>query len=156
MIQRVQSIYLLVITILMSFLLVMPYAYMELPGNQTLLFKASAINLLSQSDVVSIYKSTLPVIVMVLITGLFSFCIIFFYSRRTIQIRLTLLNLLLILILIALMVYYCIDTRSEFDGKRLSFKIAMTFPVICLVFGFLAIRGIRHDEMLVNSYNRIR
>jgi hypothetical protein len=32
----------------------------------------------------------------------------------------------------------------------------MTFPVISLVFSFLAIRGIRHDEMLVNSYNRIR
>ncbi|HEX2393704.1 MAG TPA: DUF4293 domain-containing protein [Bacteroidales bacterium] len=156
MIQRVQSIYLLIVTILMSFLTIMPYAYMELPGNQTLSFKASAINLISQTDVVSVYKSTIPVILMVIIAGIFSFCIIFFYNHRIIQIRLTLLNLLLLLILTAIMIYFCIDTRSDFDGRRLSFKIAMTFPVISLVFSILAIRGIRHDEMLVNSYNRIR
>jgi len=156
MIQRVQSIYLLLVTILMSFLLIMPYAFMDLPGNQSLLFKASTIQLNSPTDIVSVYKSTIPVIMMILITGMFSFCIIFFYNHRILQIRLVLLNFLFIVILTAIMLYYCIDARSDFSAEKLSFRLAMVFPVLSLVFSFMAIRAIRHDEMLVNSYNRIR
>jgi len=156
MIQRVQSIYLLVVTILMSFLMLMPYAFLELPGNQALLFKASKISLLSATDVISVYKSTVPVILLILSTGLFSFCIIFFYNHRVLQIRLILLNFLMILILISIMLFYCVDARGDFDGSRFYFRLSMLFPVLCLVCSFMAIRAIRHDEMLVNSYNRIR
>jgi glucan phosphoethanolaminetransferase (alkaline phosphatase superfamily) len=156
MIQRVQSIYFLVVTILMSFLLVMPYAFLELPGNQSLLFRVSNVYLVSATDIVSVYKSTFVVVLFVLITGIFSFCIIFFYNHRILQIRLTLLNLLLIVVLAALMLYYCVDARSDFEGSKLLLKLSMVFPVLGLVFSFLAIRGIRHDEMLVDSYNRIR
>lgn len=156
MIQRVQSIYLLVVTILMSFIVVMPYAFLELPGNQSLLFKASQINLISAYDVVSIYKSTFAVILMVIVTGIFSFCIIFFYNHRILQIRLTLLNILLLIILAGTMLLYCFDARGDFDSSRLMFRLAMVFPVVSIVFSIMAIRAIRHDEMLVNSYNRIR
>ncbi len=156
MIQRVQSIYLLIVTILMSFLVVLPYANMILPGNQSLLFKSTAVYLVSPTDIISVYKSTIPVILLVLITGIFSFCIIFFYNHRVLQIRLILLNLLLIFILTAIMVYLVTSSKGDFEGDKLIFRIAMVFPVVSMVFSLLAIRGIRHDEMLVNSYNRIR
>ena len=156
MIQRVQSIYLLVVTILMSFLLIMPYASMELPGDQQLLFKSAGIQLISTANVVSVYNSTIPLISLVVIAGIYSFCIIFFYNYRILQIRLILVNLVLIVFLIIIMLYHCFDAKSDFEGEKLLFRIGMSFPVICLVFSFMAIRGIRHDEMLVNSYNRIR
>lgn len=156
MIQRVQSVYLLLVTILMSLLLVFHYASVELPNNQSLLFKAGNISLISATDEVSVYKSTLPVILMVLIAGLLSFCNIFFYNNRKLQIRLNIFNLLFVLILIAFMLFYCIDARSDFEGGKLIFKIPIVIPVLCLIFIFLAIRAIRHDEKLVSSYNRIR
>lgn len=156
MIQRVQSIYLLLVTILMSFVLVRPYADMTLLDSQSLLFKAHAITIQSGENIVSVYKNTLPVVVFVVITGLVSFLTIFLYHKRLLQIRLTLINMVLIMIMTALMVAYYISVKNDFTGEVSNFRLGLAFPVLALVFCTMAIRAIRHDELLVKSYDRIR
>jgi len=156
MIQRVQSIYLLLISILMSFLFVRPYAEMTLVDNQVLLFKAHVITIQSAADVVSNYKTTIPVILLVLISGLLSFSTIFFYNHRIIQIRLSILNAFMLLALIGSMILYYFIIRSDLDPTHSTFRLAMVFPILGLIFCIMAIRSIRRDEILVNSYNRIR
>ena len=37
-----------------------------------------------------------------------------------------------------------------------AFDISIIFPVVSIVFTFLAYRGIRKDELLVRSYERLR
>jgi hypothetical protein len=140
----------------MSFLLTMPYALMKLPDDQKLIFNVSGILMSSHDEVVNIYRSTIPLISLVLITGIFSFCIIFFYGRRVLQIRLTLINLILIVILSAFTIYYCLNAKSAFEGECLLIRIPIAFPIVCILFCIMAMRAIWHDEMLVNSYKRMR
>ena len=156
MIQRVQSIYLLLVTVIMSFLLVRPYAELTLADNQMLIFKAHAIVSQSSVDVITVYKSTIPVILLVLITSLLSFVAIFFYNHRVIQMRIGLLNALLLAILMIIMLAYYFITRHHLDIADQAFRIPVIFPVVCFILSLMATRAIHNDEMLVNSYNRIR
>lgn len=156
MIQRVQSLYLLLITVLMSFLLIRPYADLTLDSGESLLFRAHAVIMTYGNDLWEVYRTSVPVVLLALITGLISFCTIFFYNQRTLQIKICLLNAVLIIILIAVMLVYYLTIRNNLDIVRITFRIAMIYPVLSLIFCILAVRAIRRDEILVNSYNRLR
>jgi hypothetical protein len=156
MIQRVQSLYLLLITILMSFLLIRPYADLTLENGESMIFRAYAVIMTYGNDMWDVYRHSVPVVLLALITGLISFCTIFFYNQRNLQIKICLLNAVLIIILIALMLAYYLTIRYHLDVARITFRIAMIYPVLSLLFCMLAVRSIRRDEILVNSYNRLR
>ena len=156
MIQRVQSIYLLLVTVLMSFLLVRAYAELTLNADQLLTFRAHAIVSDIGSDTETIYKSTIPVIALVLITAILSFINIFIYRRRIIQIRICMVNtLLLVALLITIFLYYMV-TKNSLTTIHQSFRIPAIFPLMGIVFNIMATRAIQRDELLVNSYKRIR
>jgi hypothetical protein len=84
------------------------------------------------------------------ILGLGCFIIIFLYKNRKLQFRLTIA--MLVLSILNLVVYF---TRlGKFLNGDLSFSaiFALTIPI----FLFLAARGIRKDERLVKSLDRLR
>lgn len=156
MIQRVQSIFLLLITVMMSFLLLRSYAEIKLFGDQTLVFRTHGILMQSGSEIISVYKNTFPVIILTLLTALLSFCTIFFFNHRILQIRLCMLNAVLIFSLLLIMFIYFISTLDDFKTIHHSFKLPMIFPILSIIFCLMASRNIQKDEALVNSYNRIR
>jgi glucan phosphoethanolaminetransferase (alkaline phosphatase superfamily) len=140
----------------MSFLLVRPYADMTLPDSQSLLFRAHTVTIQSGENIVSVYKNTLPIVVFVLATGILSFITIFLYHRRLLQIRLTMLNMVMIVALIGIMFAYYTTVQNDFTGEKSNFRVGMAFPLLSLLFCAMAIRAVRHDEVLVKSYDRIR
>jgi hypothetical protein len=156
MIQRVQSVYLLLVTVLMSFLLIRPYAEQTVTKDQVLTFRTYAIKINTGNNASAVYKTTVPVIAMVLITSLLSFASIFFYNRRIIQIRLCIVNSILLVALLITMFFYYSSTRGSLTVVYQTFKIPAIFPLLCIVFNLMAYKAIRHDELLVNSYNRMR
>jgi hypothetical protein len=141
---------------LLCLFLLMPYAELTLSENQLLVFNSISIDKTSVGHSAEKYKSTLPLFVVVLIAAVCSFICIFIYSRRTIQIRICLLNgVLLVLSLILMYIYYS-STLNSLEIIGHSFKIAALFPILGIILTFLAYRTIRHDEELVDSYNRLR
>ena len=156
MIQRVQSIYLLLVTVVLSFVLVRPYADTSLTDSRELQFKAHAITIQSGEETVSVYKSTIPVVLLIVVSGLLSFVTIFLYTHRILQIRLTFLNMILIIVLIGTMLSYYLSVQHGNATDESNFRLGMAFPFLALVFSTMAIRSIRHDELLVKSYDRIR
>lgn len=156
MIQRVQSVYLLLVTVVMSFLIVSPYAKMKDTDNRTLVFKSHAIVIEAESGEPQTYKNTVAVISLTLLTSLISFVCIFLYNRRLIQIRICILNTILLIILMAVMFLYYIITRDNLNLLHPNFEISAIFPMISVVLTILAYRAIRHDDMLVNSFDRLR
>lgn len=156
MIQRVQSVYLLLVTILMSFLLVRPYAVISFKDGQILHFRANKIEYGLDRNGASVYKTTAPIVVVALITGLLSLINIFLFHRRIIQMRICLLNGVLIVILLIIMLIYYSSSMHSPGVLHHTFRLAAVFPVIALVMDIMAYRSIQSDEMLVNSYNRIR
>lgn len=156
MIQRVQSVYLLLVTILMCFLLIRPYAELTLADDQHLTFRTHVIKTDSNKDNITIYKYTIPVVLLVLITGFLSFGNIFLYNKRIVQLRVCLVNAIVLITMLIIMFIYYNSAKSSLTVVHHAFKIPAIFPLLGLIFTLMAYRSIHSDEQLVNSYKRIR
>lgn len=156
MIQRVQSFYLLLATVLMSFLAFSSYAELVLPDGQKLTFFAHVIRTTTNQEITSVYQHTFPVIAFILLSCILSFGNIFLFSKRIWQLRICLINMMVLVLLLGIMfLYYCL-ARFSLVTMTNAFKFPSIFPIIALLLNFLAFRNIRNDEVLVNSYKRIR
>lgn len=152
MIQRIQSLYLLLAAALMSLTLFMPIATFVV-DSQTYVLTAFSLTCgeLSQSTIwlgiILVIATALPLIT------------IFLFKRRTLQIRLCAVEVVLLigsLVLVAL--YYWLTSRL-FEGLVIDhrqFGWAAPMPIVALVLSYLASRAIFKDEVLVRSLDRIR
>jgi hypothetical protein len=156
MIQRKQSIYLLLVTIMMSFVLIRPYAELSLKDGKTLVFQSLSIKMYSGPQEYIKYKNTLPLFLAVIFAGALSFINIFYYNRRILQIRLCIINYILLISILIIMFIYYYSLRTEMDNIRHAFRLAGVYPIIGIIMNFLAYRAIHQDELLVTSYNRLR
>jgi len=82
------------------------------------------------------------------------------FKRRSLQIKLGKLNILLIAFEIAAIVMYSDLAKSAIDPNPetviVSFKLGAIIPVLSLVLTYLAIRFIKKDDALVRSADRLR
>ncbi|ANE50470.1 DUF4293 domain-containing protein [Flavisolibacter tropicus] len=88
-------------------------------------------------------------ILTVLVGGL-AFVNIFLFKNRKMQLRLCFLGIFITLALLAL---YFLEIKNFYSGNIALWAI---FYVGALIFFFLAIRGIRHDQKLIKSLDRLR
>ena len=77
------------------------------------------------------------------------------YNNRLLQMKLGALNSLLMAGTLGLSVYFYRDLVKEFNIMG-EFGISLWFPAIAMIFNVLANRYIRKDEKLVRSADRIR
>ncbi len=172
MIQRIQSIYLLIVSVLMLFLLVLPIAKIAVERKEVIneketakveeivIYKNYGAEIYSQDRKKTFY-STWPVTILTCLIGLISFINIFLYSSRIMQIRICVFNILLLIGLSGLTYYYFNAIKkqiilSDLTVIRHAFDISIIFPVISIIFTYLAFRAIRKDELLIRSYERLR
>jgi hypothetical protein len=156
MIQRKQSVYLMLAAVMMSWLLIRPYAEITLVDNRMLIFHSLVIrNYSTPHDFVS-YRYTIPLILLVFLTGVLNFVNIFLFGRRILQIRLCVISTVLLVIILLTMLYYYFMIQNSIEHTLHSFRVAAIFPIIGIIFNFLAYRAIHGDELLVKSYDRIR
>ena len=95
--------------------------------------------------------ATLPLIFVTLAVGILTLITIFLYKNRKLQLRLTILAVLLETGLIFL--YY--EEIQTFIGKG-TFSITAILHVAVIVFLILAARGISSDNKLIKDSNRLR
>lgn len=94
---------------------------------------------------------------LILLTALNSLFVIFQYKKRMLQVKLSGLNYLLLSG--TLVAYYLLikDLNGLLtDAGKGQFLIGFYVPVIAILINFLVIRFIRKDEALVRSVDRIR
>lgn len=162
MLQRVQTIYLLFAFILMVLLLFFPIFSIEIQGYEELAY-------LNGNGIVREGKTigSLPLSYMFIGLALLSALCIFMYEKRPRQLLLTRLNLVLHLLFVVgiYAVYYFGESfvvdgiqRSENVAVSVAFYMEVGFFLLIptLAFLYLAIRGIKRDENLVNSLDRLR
>lgn len=152
MLQRRQSLYLLVVLILSILLFTGPLAFIN-AGDGGYFLKHSGVFDLSgkRLDI-----STWPLTVMISISTLLSFLAIFSYMKRPRQMRLTLFLMFFNLGLIGVAFYYVRYVMHNFNGDQFVFQWRVVIPPVMLVLLILAFRDIRKDELLVKAYDRIR
>ena len=150
MIQRIQTLYLLLATALMSLTLFLPLATITSSVEEVVVKAFSA------------GESSLPLYLGLLLsaTTLLPFVTIFLFKNRLAQIRLCVSEIVMLLgsaVVIALYCYRVCDLLSEVqDNSIFTLGFASLMPVVSIIFVVLALRGIAKDEALVRSLDRIR
>lgn len=154
MIQRIQSLYLLVATALLAVTIFTPIASFIGGGTELTL---SAFEL---SDATGEYaESSLWMGILLSLSALLPLVTIFLYKHRPLQIRLCGVELVLLIGDIAFMtIYYLLAERvvetTAFPASAIRFGAIMS--AVAIVFVALAMRAILRDELLVRSLDRIR
>jgi len=147
MIQRIQSLYLLLATAAYVCLFFFPFAGIVTPDNKTL-----SLSVLGVTDNGMVFHGTALLLAGVILLTVLSFSIIFLYKKRMVQSRMTAICLLLN---VALIVGMFLFSDSLAKGT-INFETGSYIVLVPLVFLVLANRAIRRDEMKVRAADRLR
>lgn len=155
MIQRIQSLYLLVAALLTVFLFFSPVASLLYQDNQVYSFSIAGITGSDGESIMSGFRLwplwTLAVLNIFLM--LFS---IFLFRRRETQMRIVVYTAILLAGFEGMMFFYIHHFSKNLSAAGKTFHYPILFPVIGLVLLILAVRAIRKDELLATAYQRLR
>ena len=96
-----------------------------------------------------------PMTVILAVVPLLALVTIFLYKKRSLQMRLTMLVLLLSLGTLILGAFYVIMLDRKID-VNIIWKVKVLFPLISAILAWLAYRAILKDEVRIRSYDRLR
>ena len=163
MIQRIQTIYLLLAMILMSTTLLYPLATIVAGTDEIALHALGVAGLPAEVGTVDspIFYCLLALLVL---PTLLPIVIIFLYKKRLVQIRLCISEIVLLLGSLAFIGIYCyrlcdaIAAIPNYQDVERVFTLGWPsiMPILAIILVGLAIRGIAKDEALVRSLDRIR
>lgn len=151
MIQRIQSVYLLLVTVLLMMAMCMPVGqFIGADGVTSHVFKPLGVTLADGT-----FQSTWGLFGILLLGALIALCTIFLYRNRMLQVRMTIFSsLLLVGYYIAFFVFMFVLK----DDLNASFQLgwALCLPLVAIILNYLAFRGIYRDELMVKAADRLR
>ena len=158
MIQRIQTLYLLVVTIITVLMFFFPFINtVQAEG----LIYALNFNGFAAVDAIDGPSLTLitplyPLAGLIIICALVAFISVFLFKKRILQIRLNIFNVILFLFIYLVMLGYFFLLKDDLNITDYSLGISSLFPAINIVLTYLAIRAIGADEAMVKSLDRLR
>jgi len=154
MIQRIQTVYLLVIVALITAMLFMPLAIIQI-GDMFYSYNGSGLNTMTTPpELVYPAWALMALLIIIILTA---FITIFLYKKRMLQIRLCVFNAILLIGFYGLFAFFLWKISSMPGIFRFSnVRLALSFPLISIILDYLAIRNIGSDETLVRSLDRLR
>lgn len=156
MLQRIQTLYLLIVVIASTAMFFFPLITFFSDFFYLKLFLYKFENLTPGSDVQFGFTTVLPILLINAGVVLLSLLTIFQHKNRILQVRLVRFTLLLCMLLIVgiFVLYPNVVVKSTEAVSE--FETGAYFPIINLLFLFLANRSILKDEKLVRSVDRLR
>jgi hypothetical protein len=154
MIQRIQSLYLIFIIILCLFLL--NGSILNFADGAGTAVKLSATGKLHDHE--NLIAQVVPAWSLTILTGAIcaiSIAALLLFRKRRLQMFLTTALIVFSVLLTGTFSWLILSVIHDF---KMTFMpgIKMSFPVLILIFALLALLGIRKDERLVKSYDRLR
>lgn len=150
MLQRIQTLFLLLAAAAMLVASVTPLAFFMYSGDKVV-FEAIGIYL---NDVLN--DSTWGLFALGMVSSVLSLITVFLYKQRILQIRLSVFNAML---MVGFYLYFGFILYNLFPVENLVFRkvgVGLIMPVIAIILTILAIRKIGADEALIRSLNRLR
>ncbi len=150
MIQRIQSLYLLLSVVLSTTCLARPIGHLLTADSE---HRATLYNLWISLDTGGHLLSPWALFALLCIASALTFIAIFLFKYRALQMRVTSLCMLL---LVGYYIVFIIFAHI-FSGDG-SFRptLSAALPLVSLVLDYLAFRATLHDELLIRSLNRLR
>ncbi len=150
MIQRIQTLYLLIAAALMTVAVFSPLAVFNVGAAE---YTLSSFSLAGEGG----SFATLWLGILLAVSALLPLATLFLYKRRQLQIRLCAVELVLLIGCIVFIDYWLSNRMfTDFDTTYRRFAYGALMPLLSLVPVWLAMRAIFRDEVLVRSLDRIR
>lgn len=96
-----------------------------------------------------------PLAVLIILIPVISLFAIFIFKNRKIQLRLTWFLIILASVFVIALIHVSFSVISKFEVRIIP-GIKMILPLLILILSILSYRGIRNDDKLVKSNDRLR
>ena len=153
MIQRIQTVYLLIITILTVLMLFFSLATIQ-AGGVFYTFDATGVSTVATQP--ELIYPTWGLFALTTIIALLALITIFLYKKRVLQIRFCVFNAILLVGFYGVFAFFAWTLKGQMGMDQFLVKFPLVFPLVCLILDYLAIRNIGADEALVRSLERLR
>ncbi|MCD8092440.1 MAG: DUF4293 domain-containing protein [Bacteroides sp.] len=152
MIQRIQSVYLLLVTALLVVAICMPVGqFIGADGITAHVFKPLGVSLADGG-----FQSTWGLFGILLLSALIALCTIFLFRNRMLQVRMTIFSSIL---LIGYYIAFCVFMfvlKGDLGAASFQLGWALCLPLISIILNYLAFRAIYRDEVMVKAADRLR
>lgn len=155
MIQRVQSLYLLLTTILsVLFLNGSILNFIDKAGS-TINVTFSEVLKTAEGQPPELVEKLLPLTILIILIPVVAMITIFLFKNRKLQMKSAIFLIVLTSLLMIAFIHVSMSVMRKFDASMV-FGFRMILPLIMLLLSILAYRGIKKDDKLVKSYDRLR
>ena len=155
MIQRIQSLYLILTTLLP--LLFLKGSFLRFVNNtgSDFMIKFRGLYQISGEKTSELITNLITLQLIIILIPLFSLITILLFRKRKIQLITSSVVILLSIILIITGILNSISVIRDYQADLVP-DFRMIVPLLILLFAVMAYRGIRKDEKLIESYDRLR
>jgi hypothetical protein len=154
MIQRIQTVYILIAAILISLIFFLPFTSFVIEQDMSV-YHLSIKGLIPDAANSKPLFRVIPLICLLSVIVIVDVLTIGHFKKRMLQIRFCIANIVLLVGLQGLMFYYA-NVSAHQLGSHVTYSIVFIFPLVSAILTYLAIRGIAKDEALVRSMDRLR
>ena len=149
MIQRIQTVYLLLVVGLLIASMCLPLGYFVDAEAITYTFTPCGIS------VGESFQASWGLLCILVLSSIIALATIFLYKNRMLQIRMSIFNTILLIGFYLAFVAFYLVIKGDLEA---TFRIhwALCLPLIAIILNYLAIRAIGRDEVLVKAADRLR
>ena len=151
MIQRIQTLYLLVTIVLTA--LVIGFPIMDIMSFENVFYTVTVLGVYVDK---SMEYSVWPLLVLCIVNILIALAAITQFKKRILQMRLATFNVLLTVGFYAMLIGYYWILKERFSANEITFNWTLILPAINIILTYLSIRSIGRDEALVRATDRLR
>ena len=149
MIQRKQTLFLIVAMLLILLTLILPFIETEF-----ILFDSFNIEQIGVDN--PIIVNSFPIAIYVIILSILHLFAVFLFKKRPLQMRITIFSLILSVGFYGLLLFFHFQAKEQFSLEFSMYNYTLITPLIAAVFDFWAYKGIQKDEILVRAADRLR
>lgn len=152
MIQRIQTLFLLISLGLLISMFFFPFAELKDIQDKILSWDIIGVKAIAAKTYLLFTIHLLIIVATAVIVIIIS---LLKYRKRILQIRLCIFNILLLIGFYGMMFYLVNNVKTQFFAT-IHYAVPVLFPVFSVILLFLSIKGINRDINLLRSYDRIR
>jgi hypothetical protein len=154
MIQRIQSVYLFMTTVIA--VLFLSGTILKMVGGESSVINVTISGIYEyRAGIGDRLDSSLLLSFPVSLAGLIALITVFLFHNRKLQLRLSIAGLVLSFSGLLAEAYYLYEIHTRFNLSS-GPGIKSIIPLLMMILLFLAYRGIKKDDQLVKSYDRLR
>lgn len=155
MIQRIQSVWLLLATLTLVLMIFLPIASKDINGSESAVYTNGLHQIVAgKTGRVLSVDMFLPLLIINIVIALMCFFNIFNFKKRTLQKRMIIITI----VAIGGFAFWCSVHLKQLPGgsEGANFGVGAYMPALAILFCVLAIFGINKDERLIRSAERLR